>query len=82
MLRTRRVGDRVEVEVQDDGPGAPELRSRIFEPFSTTKEPGQGTGLGLETAWRVVVQRNHGELRVEDAPAGGARFVASLPLHR
>jgi signal transduction histidine kinase len=83
VLRTRRVLDRVEVTVEDDGPGvSPELRSRVFEPFFTTKPPGQGTGLGLETAWRIVVERHRGELRVEEAPGGGARFVAVLPVRR
>lgn len=83
VLRTRRRADRVEVAVEDDGPGiAPELRSRVFEPFFTTKPPGQGTGLGLETAWRIVVERHRGELRVEDAEGGGARLVATLPVRR
>jgi len=83
VLRTRRRADRVEVAVEDDGPGiAPELRSRVFEPFFTTKPPGQGTGLGLETAWQIVVERHRGELRVEDAEGGGARLVATLPVRR
>jgi signal transduction histidine kinase len=80
-LRTRRVGDdRLMVEIGDTGPGVPdEIRSRVFEPFFTTKEIGTGTGLGLDIAWRIVVGRHGGEIRVESAP-GGTRFQVVLPL--
>jgi signal transduction histidine kinase len=80
-LRTRRVGDdRLMVEIGDTGPGVPdEIRSRVFEPFFTTKEIGTGTGLGLDIAWRIVVGRHGGEIRVESAP-GDTRFQVVLPL--
>jgi signal transduction histidine kinase len=80
-LRTRRDGgDHVLVEVLDDGPGIPEdVQSRIFEPFFTTKDVGSGSGLGLDVAWRIVVQRHRGDLRVESRP-GATRFVVRLPV--
>jgi signal transduction histidine kinase len=79
-LRTGRDGDRALVEVADTGPGIPEeLRRRIFEPFFTTKPVGQGTGLGLDVSWRIVVQRHGGDLRVVSEP-GDTRFQVRLPL--
>ena len=79
-IRTRRDGDCAVVEVEDTGPGiAPEIKNRIFEPFFTTKPMGQGTGLGLDVSFRVVVNRHHGDLRVESEP-GRTVFRATLPL--
>jgi len=79
-LRTARDGDRVLVEVADTGPGIPaELQQRIFEPFFTTKPVGQGTGLGLDVSWRIVVNRHGGDLRVVSRP-GDTRFQVRLPL--
>lgn len=78
-LRTRLMGQRVCVEIGDDGPGIPpDVLARIFDAFFTTKPVGQGTGLGLDIAQRIVV-RHHGELRVESEP-GDTRFQVMLPL--
>jgi signal transduction histidine kinase len=78
-LRTSRQGDRVCVEIGDDGPGIPpELQARIFDAFFTTKPVGQGTGLGLDIAQRIVV-RHHGELRLQSEP-GDTRFQVMLPI--
>ena len=64
-VRTARDDDSVLVEVGDTGPGVPEdLRRRIFEPFFTTKPVGEGTGLGLDISFRIVVNRHGGDLRV------------------
>jgi signal transduction histidine kinase len=72
--------ERLVVEIADTGPGVPvEVRSRIFEPFFTTKPVGKGTGLGLDIAWRIVVGRHHGEIRLDSAP-GDTRFEVILPL--
>ncbi len=78
-VRTYRAGDRVRLEVTDNGPGVPEAnRHKIFEPFFTTREQQGGTGLGLWLA-RGIAEEEDGTLDVEDAPGGGARFVLDLP---
>ena len=58
---------------------AEEIRARIFEPFFTTKPVGEGTGLGLDISWRIVINKHHGDLSLESAP-GDTRFVVRLPL--
>jgi signal transduction histidine kinase len=79
-IRTAREGERVLVEIGDTGSGIPpEVQKRIFEPFFTTKPMGEGTGLGLDIAWRIVVNKHHGDLRVESVP-GDTRFQIRLPL--
>jgi signal transduction histidine kinase len=79
-VRTARDNDWVLVEIGDTGPGVPkEIRERIFEPFFTTKPVGEGTGLGLDISWRIVVNRHHGDLRVESEP-GNTRFQVRLPV--
>jgi len=68
------------IEFGDTGPGVPEeIRNRIFEPFFTTKPVGEGTGLGLDISWRIVVNKHHGDLHVESVP-GDTRFEVRLPL--
>jgi signal transduction histidine kinase len=79
-IRTSRDRDQLLVEFTDTGPGVPpEIRNRIFEPFFTTKPVGQGTGLGLDISYRIIVGRHHGDLRVESVP-GDTRFRVWLPL--
>jgi signal transduction histidine kinase len=79
-VRTARTDDCAVVEIADTGPGIPpQVRKRIFEPFFTTKPVGQGTGLGLDVSYRVVVNRHHGDLRVESEP-GHTVFQVRLPL--
>ena len=79
-VRTARQDDRVLVEIADTGPGIPrDIQSRIFEPFFTTKPVGEGTGLGLDISYRIVVTRHHGDLRVESEP-GNTRFQVRLPI--
>ena len=73
-LRTGMDREYVFVEFGDTGPGVPpELRERIFEPFFTTKPVGEGTGLGLDISWRIVVNKHHGDIAVESVP-GDTRF--------
>ncbi|MGA5126057.1 ATP-binding protein [Streptomyces pseudogriseolus] len=79
-VRTARHDDRLLVEFGDTGPGIPaEIRDRVFDPFFTTKPVGEGTGLGLDISWRIVVNKHHGALRFESEP-GDTRFQVLLPL--
>ena len=79
-IRTARDEGCVLVEIGDTGPGIPpEVQQRIFEPFFTTKPVGEGTGLGLDIAWRIVVKKHHGDIRVESVP-GNTRFQVLLPI--
>jgi signal transduction histidine kinase len=79
-VRTARDDQCVLVEIGDTGPGVPEeIRDRIFEPFFTTKPVGEGTGLGLDISWRIVVNKHHGDLRVQSVP-GDTRFQVRLPI--
>ncbi len=74
-----RQGSSVVVRVVDDGPGlSPEIRERIFDPFFTTKPVGQGTGLGLDIARRIV-RKHQGEIEVDSRP-GHTEFRVTLPL--
>ena len=78
-IRTSVEGDQALIEITDQGAGiAPEVASRIFEPFFTTKPIGEGTGLGLDTSYRII--RNHqGDIRFESR-AGQTRFMVRVPL--
>lgn len=79
-VRTALEHDQLMVEFRDTGPGVPqEIRGRIFDPFFTTKPVGEGTGLGLDISWRIVVNKHHGTLQVESVP-GDTRFQVLLPL--
>jgi signal transduction histidine kinase len=78
-VSTRRDGDCALIDIGDDGPGiAPEIRDHIFDSFFTTKEVGSGTGLGLATARRIVVDRHNGSLTVDSQP-GQTTFHVWLP---
>jgi PAS domain S-box-containing protein len=74
--------DRVMVSVRDTGNGIPpDVLSRIFEPFYTTKDVGKGTGLGLAITYGIV-QEHGGEIIATNHPAGGAVFTIELPTRR
>jgi signal transduction histidine kinase len=78
-LTCRLEGEMMLVEIWDTGPGIPaELQDRIFEPFFTTKAPGQGLGLGLDNAMRIV-RKHRGHLSVRSDP-GSTCFRVRLPL--
>lgn len=77
---SRGAADRVRIEVEDNGPGiAAEIRDRLFEPFVTTKQVGEGTGLGLAVC-RGLVEAVGGTIALEAGGEGGARFVIDLPV--
>jgi signal transduction histidine kinase len=79
-VSTRRDGECVLVDIADTGPGIPvEARSRVFEPFYTTKDVGQGTGLGLDTARRIVTERHSGSITF-DTGDHGTTFHVWIPF--
>jgi len=77
---TWREGDRIMIEIGDNGPGIPgDIQSRIFEPFFTTKPVGKGTGLGLDITYRIIVDHHKGSVRLFSEP-GDTRFRICLPI--
>jgi signal transduction histidine kinase len=81
-ITTRLDGPCVEVDIADDGPGIdPDVREHIFDPFFTTKDVGKGTGLGLDTARRIVTERHRGSISVDSEP-GRTVFHVWLPTER
>ena len=80
QITTRLLDAAFEVTIYDNGKGIPKNKlSRIFEPYFTTKGPGQGTGLGLSVCFRVVKQHG-GTIQVESKPDKGTKFIVLLPL--
>ena len=79
-VRTRAIGDFVEISISDTGDGIPEdVRGRIFEPFVTTKEVGRGTGQGLALSRGIVVEKLKGSLHFETETGKGTTFFIRLP---
>jgi signal transduction histidine kinase len=77
-VAVRAAGDRVEISVEDEGAGiSPELLSKLFEPFFSTKDGGTGLGLALT---HQIIHEHGGEIRVDSEPGHGARFTIALPL--
>jgi signal transduction histidine kinase len=79
-VKTKKLKDAIEISVRDNGDGIPEsIKSKIFQPFFTTKPTGQGTGLGLSLSYDIV-KAHGGTLEVESIPGQFAQFVIILPL--
>ncbi|MBE9169437.1 GHKL domain-containing protein, partial [Pleurocapsales cyanobacterium LEGE 06147] len=79
-ITTQHKNSSIRVDITDSGSGIdPEVRSRIFEPFFTTKPVGKGSGLGLETARRIVENRHQGTILLESKP-GKTCFTVCLPI--
>jgi two-component system NtrC family sensor kinase len=87
LVSTKKLNDKIEIRVKDNGIGIPEkVVDKIFQPFFTTKPTGQGTGLGLSLSYDII-KAHGGEIKVEPLPDGeagkegdGAEFVIRLPL--
>ena len=68
------------IEISDNGPGIPQdIQSKIYDPFFTTKSPGEGTGLGLNISHNIIVQKHKGTIDVHSKP-GKTCFEIKLPL--
>jgi signal transduction histidine kinase len=77
-VTTKRIGDKVEILVKDNGYGIPaKVVDKIFQPFFTTKPTGQGTGLGLSLSYDII-KSNGGEMKVESKEGEGAEFIIQL----
>ncbi len=81
VVRVLGLADRVRIEIEDNGPGMPAaVQRRIFEPFYTTKPPGEGTGLGLSVSYFIVTKGHGGRMAVHSEPGAGTRFSLELPV--
>ncbi|MFC3157345.1 sensor histidine kinase [Chryseobacterium arachidis] len=79
-ITTEKDREFVKVTITDDGPGIPEsIRTKIFDAFFTTKAIGKGTGMGLETARRIVL-KHKGSVKVESVP-GATTFTICIPFN-
>jgi PAS domain S-box-containing protein len=79
-IRTRRVGDQVQIAITDTGQGIPEKNlSRIFDPFFTTKPVGKGTGLGLNVTYNII-KKHQGTIDVQSEPGKGTTFTVCIPV--
>jgi two-component system NtrC family sensor kinase len=77
---TKNLGDSVEICIRDNGSGIPQnVRAKIFNPFFTTKPPGEGTGLGLSMSHDIIVKQHGGRINVESAPGEFTEFTIVLP---
>lgn len=73
-------GEKIQIEIEDNGPGMDEETSRrIFEPFYTTKDVGKGTGLGLSVSYFIVTENHGGKISVSSEKGIGTKFLISLP---
>ena len=79
-VATHEAGDAVEITVRDNGTGIPpEIRDRLFQPFFTTKPPGEGTGLGLSISYDIITQQHGGTITVDSEPGAYTEFTIRLP---
>lgn len=80
-LITKKAGDYLNIELSDNGCGmSEETLKRVFEPFFTTRDIGQGTGLGMSVAFFIITSHHHGKLVVKSIEGQGSTFTISLPL--
>jgi signal transduction histidine kinase len=77
---TKKLNDKIEIKVSDNGNGIPlKIVDKIFQPFFTTKPSGQGTGLGLSLSYDIV-KAHGGEIKVETKEGEGSEFIIHLPI--
>ena len=80
VAATRSLGNNVEIRIRDNGDGIPpEVKEKIFNPFFTTKPPGEGTGLGLSLSYDIIVKQHSGSIEVDTLPGQFTEFRVILP---
>jgi two-component system, NtrC family, sensor kinase len=80
VAATRSLGNNVEIKIRDNGGGIPpEVKEKIFNPFFTTKPPGEGTGLGLSLSYDIIVKQHSGSIEVDTLPGQFTEFRVILP---
>jgi two-component system NtrC family sensor kinase len=80
VAATRNLGDNVEIRIRDNGSGIPpEVKEKIFNPFFTTKPPGEGTGLGLSLSYDIIVKQHSGSIEVDTLLGQFTEFRVILP---
>jgi signal transduction histidine kinase len=81
IVRTRHLGQQAELSVRDNGIGmSMAVMQKIFQPFFTTKAPGEGTGLGLSLSYDIVTQGHGGSMSVNSQEGEGTEVLLTLPL--
>jgi signal transduction histidine kinase len=78
-VQTKKINDKVEIVISDNGNGIPQnIIDKIFQPFFTTKPTGQGTGLGLSLAYDIITKEHNGTIKVESKEGEGSNFIIIL----
>jgi signal transduction histidine kinase len=78
-IQTKRINDKIEIIVSDNGNGIPQnIIDKIFQPFFTTKPTGEGTGLGLSLAYDIITKEHNGTIKVESKEGEGSNFIIIL----
>jgi signal transduction histidine kinase len=80
IISTKKLNDKIEITVKDNGNGIPDaIKEKIFQPFFTTKPTGQGTGLGLSLSYDIV-KAHGGEIKMDSKEGEGTEFSIQLPV--
>ncbi|MEI6456962.1 MAG: ATP-binding protein, partial [bacterium] len=80
VTSTKKVGDRIEIRIRDNGTGIPQhVIEKIFNPFFTTKPTGKGTGLGLSMSYDIITQIHKGKLEVQSKEGEYTEFIITIP---
>ncbi|MCF8369179.1 MAG: hypothetical protein K9G76_09065 [Bacteroidales bacterium] len=80
IISTKKLKDKIEIRVKDNGIGIPsELKDKIFQPFFTTKPTGEGTGLGLSLSYDIITKGHNGDLTLNTKAGEGTEFIIVLP---
>ncbi|NEP00026.1 MAG: PAS domain-containing protein [Symploca sp. SIO2E9] len=82
-LSSQLSGQRVIIQITDNGPGMTEsVKAQIFDPFFTTKPSGQGTGFGLAISYQIITENHHGTLKCTSVPSQGSEFRIEIPIEQ